>query len=150
MDIASIASNLAARFNAANIVPPDGYDDIALATHQLPNAITTTPTALVFPPEGEFSYPSGHKRSTNLSFPVRFYVAATSDRPRATAALYAWWEVLIDQLEAAYDIDSTALGVTHAVPVDMSMGTAEYAEQEYAVIELTVLVHVEQGYSPST
>lgn len=150
MDLATIASNLAARFGAAAITPPSGYDDIATATHELPNAITTTPTALVFPPEGDFTYPSGHKRSTNLAFPVRFYLAPTSDRPRATAALYAWWEVLVDQLEASFDLDAQATGVTHAVVVGMSAGTSEYAEQEYAVIELEVMVHVEQGYNPST
>jgi len=150
MDIVTIAANLATRFNAANITPPTGYDDIALATYELPNAITTTPTVLVFPPEGAFAYPSGYKRSTNLEFPIRFFLAETSDRPRATAALYAWWASLVDQLEGAYDLDATAKGVTHAVITGMAAGSSEYAEKEYAVIELEVLVHLEQGFSPST
>jgi len=149
MDVAAIAAALALRYGAAAITPPTGFDDIAQATHELPNAITTTPTALVYPPEAEMAY-SGHKRSTNLVFPVRFYLAPTSDRPRATAALYAWWEVLADQLEGSYDLDQTANGVTHAVVLGMSAGTGEYAEQEYAVIELEIGVHLEQGFNPST
>lgn len=149
MDVAAIASALATRFAAAAITPPTGYTDPATATYQLPNAITTTPTCLVFPPEGEYSY-SGHKRSTNLLFPVRWYIAQTSDRPRAIAALYAWQSVLIDQLEARFDLGLSASGVTHAVIVSTTAGTGEYADQEYAVIEMSVLVHVEEGHSPTT
>lgn len=147
MDLAAIADALAARFSAAAITPPSGYDNVATSTRRLPNAITTTPTVLVFPPEGEMAY-SGHKRSTNQVFPVRFYVAQTSDKPRATDALYAWYGVLVGQLEGQYDLGLSASGVTHAVILSSSAGTGEYAEVEYAVIELMVGVHIEQGHSP--
>ena len=149
MDVAAIASALAARFAAAAITPPSGYNDPATATHELPNAITTTPTALVFPPEVNYSY-SGHKRSTNLIFPVRFYIAQTSDRPRGMAALYAWLGVLVDQLESQFDLGLSSSGTTHAVILSSTAGTGEYAEKEYAVIEFEVGVHHESGYDPTT
>ncbi len=149
MNVAAIAAAIAARFNAAAITPPTGYNDPAKATHRLPNAITTTPQALVFPPEGEYSY-AAHKRSTNLLFPLRFYIATTADRPRAVDALYAWQGVLIDQLEDQFDLGLSSSGVTHAVIVSSTAGTGEYAEQEYVVIEYEILVHVEQGFNPTS
>lgn len=149
MNLATIAAALATRFSSGQITPPTGYSNVALSTHRLPNAIVSTPTCLVFPPEGEMSY-SGHKRSTNQVFPVRFYIALTSDRPRAIDALYAWYEVLVDQLEGQFDLGLSASGVTHAVIVSSTAGTGEYAEQEYAVIEFIVGVHIEHGHSPTS
>jgi hypothetical protein len=149
MDLGAIAAALATRFSAPKITPPTGYNNVALATHRLPNAIVSTPTCLVFPPEGDMAY-SGHKRSTNQAFPVRFYIAATSDRPRAIDALYAWYEVLVDQLEGQFDLGLSASGVTHAVILSSTAGTGEYAENEYAVVEFIVGVHIEQGHSPTS
>jgi len=146
MDVAAIASALAARLGA--ITPPSGYDAIQQATHLLPNGIVNTPTVLVFPPEIDSTF-SGHKRSTDMVFPVRFFIAMTSDRPRALTELYAWQEGLFDQLEGLYDL-GLAPPVTHAVILSMSAGTGEYAEKDYAVIELEVGVHVEEGYTPTT
>ena len=147
MDVAAIASALATRMG--QVSAPTGYDGVRTATHLLPNAITVTPTVLVFPPDIDSVF-SGHKRSSDLVFPVRFFVAMTSDRPRALAELYAWQEGLLDQLEGSYDLDLTGTGVTHAVVLSMSSGTGEYAEKEYAVIEIDVGVHVEEGFSPTT
>lgn len=149
MNVTAIATALALRFGAAAITPPTGYDDIALSTHRLPNAIVTTPTVIVYPPEIESTF-GGHKRSSNLLFPVRFFIAATSDMPRATDAILAWEEVLLDQLMGQFDLGQTANGVTHATIPSLSAGRGEYAEQEYAVVELVVLVHHESGYSPTS
>ena len=89
MNVTAIASAIADRFAAAAITPPSGYTDPGTAVYLLPDAIASTPTAVVFPPEGEFSY-AVQKRSGNLEFPVRWYIAETSDLPRATAKMYAW------------------------------------------------------------
>jgi len=149
MNNTSIAAALATRFSAAHITAPSGYSNVALSAYRLPNAITTTPTVLVFPSDNDFAY-SGHKRSSDLVFPVRFYIAETSDRPRAIDALYAWRDVLEDQLEAKYDLGLSTAGVTHAVVVSSTAGTGDYAEKEYAVVELMVGVHHEAGYTPTT
>jgi len=149
MNISGISEALATRFAAAAITPPTGYNEPVTATHLLPNAITTTPIALVFPPVAEFSY-SGHKRSGDLDYTIRWYIANTADKPRAAAALYAWYDVLVEMLEASFDLDATASGVTHAVVTGARAGPAEYAEKEYVTVELDVTVHTEQGFNPST
>jgi len=148
MDLTAIASAIADRFNAAAITPPAGYTDPATATYRLPNAITSTPTGIVFPPEGEFSY-AAFRRSGNLVFPMRWYIADTSDMPRATDAMYAWGSVLIDQLESQYDLDLAPI-VTHAVIGILSFGKLEYADLEYSGIEYPVTVHIEEAFTPTT
>jgi len=148
MDFTAIASGLAARFAADLLVPPSGYTDPGTATHLLPNAITSTPTAVVFPPEGEFSY-AVHKRSGNLEFPVRFYIAESADLPRATQAMYDWAGTLLDRLEKRYDLNLATV-VTHAVITDVRFGKLEYADQEYVGVEMLVRVHSEEPYAPSS
>lgn len=148
MNLTAIASAIAGRFAAAAISPPSGYTDPGTAVYQLPNAIASTPTAVVFPPEGEFSY-AAFKRSGNLTFPVRWYIAETADLPRATRAMYDWAGTLLDQLEAQFDLDLSPT-VTHAVVDGVRFGKLEYADKEYTGIELSVLVHTEEAFTPST
>lgn len=150
MNIASIGSAVATRFAAAAITPPSGYNDIASSTNELPNAITSLPAVLVFPPDASWAYGPG-RRTGDLVFPVRFYAEAAADRPRATAAVNAWYGVLIDQLEPNFDLDLSGSGhVTHAVITGSSAGTFTYAEKEYAGIEFSVSVHIVQAIAPTT
>ena len=147
-DFSAIASAIADRFNASAITPPSGYTDPGTALYLMPTAIVTTPTAVVFPPEGEFSY-AGYKRSGNLDFPVRWYISDAADLPRATKEMYAWAGTLIDQLEASFDLDLSPT-VTHAVVDGIRFGRLEYADKEYTGIEMSVRVHLEEAFSPST
>lgn len=150
MDVAAIASAIALRFDASTITPPSGYSDVAFATHKLPNAITSLPTALVFPPTGSFAYGPG-RRTGDLSFPVRFYVEQAADRPRATAALYAWQSVLMDQLEGDFDLGQSGSGhVTHAVIDTVSAGSLGYGGADYVGLEFSVDVHIVQAIAPTT
>lgn len=149
-DFAAIASAIAGRFSASAISPPSGYADPGTALWRMPEAITTSPTAVVFPPEGEFSY-SGFRRSGNLDYPVRWYIAPTDDLPRSTQKMYDWAGTLIGQLEPQFDLDlSGSGGVTHAVVTGVRFGRLEYAGQEYSGIEMTVRVHLEEAISPTT
>jgi hypothetical protein len=148
MDITAIASAIADRFSADLLTPPSGYTDPGTATHLLPNAIASTPTAVVFPPEGEFSY-AVMKRSGNLDFPVRFYIADRADLPRGTQAMYDWAGVLIDRLQGRYDLDLSPT-VTHAVVTGVRFGKLEYADQEYVGVEMAVAVHTEEAFEPTT
>ena len=150
MDFAAIASAIALRFDATTITPPTGYNDVALSTHRLPNAITSLPTALVFPSEDVLAYGPG-RRSGDLVHPVRFYVEAAADRPRAMDALYAWKSVLIDQVEGNFDLDQSASGhVTHATITSAGGGPASYGGQDYVALEFSVNVHIVQAISPTT
>ena len=148
MDLTAIASAIADRLGPSAITPPSGYTDPGTAVFELPNAITSTPTAVVFPPEGEFSY-AAHRRNGNLAFSVRWYIADTSDMPRSTRAMYDWAGTLLDQLEAQYDLDLAPI-VAYAVIDGVRFGKLEYADKEYTGIELSVLVHVNEGFTPTT
>lgn len=161
--IKAITQALTARFAADAITPPTGYNDPGTAVFALPTAITTTPTAIVFPPEGEFRY-AAHMRTGTLAYTVRWYIADTADLPRATTAMYDWSNILLDQLETAFDLDLTPFydeafaeagyqvtsPVTHAVVDGIRFGKLEYAEQEYTGIELSVVVSVVEAFNPST
>jgi len=148
MDVTAIASAIADRFAAAAITPPTGYTDPGTAVFKMPNAITSTPTAVVFPPEGEFTFES-YRRVGNLVFPVRWYIADTSDLPRSTQAMYDWAGTLIDQLEASYDLDISA-PVQYAYIDAMRFGKLEYADKEYSGIEMQVTVHLVESFAPTT
>lgn len=152
MDTAAIAAAIALRFGPAAITPPTGYADIRLSTHRLPKSIVTTPTVLVFPPEASWSYGASH-RTGDLLFPVRFYAEVTADLPRATDAVYAWHDVLIEMLTGQVQLGQSAQGVTHANWTDSRIGLLTYPalvldNQEPATfmgIEAGVLVHMAQG-----
>lgn len=148
MDLTAIASAIAGRFAAAAITPPTGYTDPGTAVYQLPNAIASTPTAVVFPPEGEFSY-GAQWRSARLLFPVRWYIADTADLPRATKVMYDWAGTLIDQLEASFEL-GLAPTVTSATVSDVRFGKLEYADHEYTGIEMSVLVTTTEAYTATT
>jgi hypothetical protein len=148
VNITAIASAVADRFAPSAITPPSGYTDPGTATHLMPNAITTLPTCVVFPPEGDFSY-QAFKRTGDLTFPVRWYVGDASDLPRATQAMYDWAGVLLDQLEAQYDLDQGP-AVTHAYVTAYRFGRLPYADREYTGIELTVVAHVQEAFTPTT
>jgi hypothetical protein len=147
MDLTACASAIAVRFAAAAITPPSGYTDPGTAVWQLPGAISTTPIAIVFPPEGELSH-WAFKRTANFDFPVRWYVAP-ADSERGTKALYDWSSVLISQLQVDYDLNLSPT-VTHAVVTGVRFGKLEYAGQEFYGLELAVRVHIEEAFTPTT
>lgn len=147
-DIAAIAAAIATRFSSAGITPPTGYDNVTLSTAELPNGITSTPTVLVFPPTGEWTWTPGATRVGDLEFPVRFYIARSADNPRATAAVNAWYSVLIERLIGQLALGQGSNGVTHSFITGSRAGTLTYADVEYVGIEFAVLVHLVEGINP--
>lgn len=147
MNLTAIASAIADRFAAAAITPPTGYTDPGTAVWQMPAAIATTPMAIVFPPEGDFSH-WAHSRTADLDYPVRWYIAP-AESERATKAMYDWAGTLISQLELNYDLDLSPT-VTHAVVTGVRFGKLEYAGIEFYGVEVPVRVHVAEAFTPST
>jgi hypothetical protein len=142
-DFDAINTALVARFAAAAITPPTGYDNVKISTGDLPTGMLPLPAVLVFPESGEFtSYPG--KRDSLHQYVVRFYYNQTGDLERDTAALRKWLTVLVDQLKI-----STQLGgiVTKAYVDSYTVGTFVYATQDYSGIELTVSVLVNEAWA---
>jgi hypothetical protein len=151
-DFDAINTALIARFAAAAITPPTGYDNVKISTGDLPTGMLPLPAVLVFPDEGTFNYGSaGGRRDAHLGFTVRFYYNQTGDLERDTAALRKWLDVLVEQLRAAHQLggltwsSGTRVGeVTHARVDSYSTGTFQYAGQDYTGIELNVDVLVNE------
>lgn len=149
MDVNAIATAIAARFSAAQVTPPAGYDNIALSTATLPDAITSLPAVLVFPPSGTWGFNAGASRTGDLIFPVRFYVGPRADTARSTQAVNKWHSVLIEQLIGQLALGESLRGVTHSFITATDSGSMTYAEMEYLGIELTVNVHLVEAIAPS-
>ncbi len=142
-DFDSITTALVARFAAGAITPPTGYDNVKIATGDLPTGMLPLPAVLVFPESGEFtSYPG--KRDSTHEFKIRFYYNQNGDLERDTVALRKWLTVLVDQLKI-----STQLGgiVTRAYVESYSVGVFDYTPNQYTGIELTVSVLVNEAWA---
>lgn len=142
-DIATIASALAARFAAAQMTAPTGYDAVRMSTHLLPNQLPPTPCVLVFADAGTFRTGAG-TRLGEQSWIVRFYYDQAADMSRGTAALLAWASVLCDQLQGAVQLG----GSVSSARVDAwKIGTLTYAGSDYFGIELSVTTVSTEGWA---
>ena len=142
-DFDAINTALIARFAAAAITPPTGYDNVKISTGNLPEGMFPLPAVLVFPEGGDFTHYPGKRDSTH-QYVVRFYYNQNGDLERDTPALRKWATVLVDQLKI-----STQLGgaVTLAVVTHWAVGTYDYTPNQYTGIELTVSVVVNEAWA---
>jgi len=141
-DFDAINTALVARFAASAITPPTGYDNVKIATGDLPTGMLPLPAVLVFPETGSFTYTN--KRDSIHEYVVRFYYNQNGDLERDTAALRKWLTVLVDQLKI-----STQLGgiVTMATVISYTVGVFDYTPAQYTGIELTVSVLVNEAWA---
>lgn len=144
-DFNAVASAVAARFAAAAITPPSGEEDIALSTHELPDAIVHEPTVLVFPPEEVDIGYGPSLRKVRAEYPVRFYIYKVRDNARNAVLLNKWLTSLYAQLPATLAHLGLATYVNSAVVDHMGIAALTYGGQEYHGIELTVVVNIGEG-----
>jgi len=149
MDIHAIATAIATRFSSANVTPPSGYKNIALATAELPNALTSLPAVLVFPPDGSWGFNAGAARTGDLTFDVRVFLGPMMDNGRNAAMVNKWHSKLIEQLIGQLALGQSLNGVTHSFITSSRSGIIEYADIQYVGIEFEVNVHLVEGINPS-
>ena len=149
MDVHAIATAIATRFDAAHVTPPSGYADIAVSTAELPNAITSLPAVLVFPPNGNWTFNAGAARVGDLRFQVRVYLGPMLDNGRNAAMVNKWHSKLIEQLIGQLALGQSLNGVTHSFITSSRSGIIEYADIQYVGIEFEVNVHLVEGINPS-
>lgn len=149
MDVHAIATAIADRFSAANVTPPSGYDDIALATADMPNALTSLPAVIVFPPDGNWTFNAGGARVGDLRFMVRVYLGPMLDTGRNAVMVNKWHSVLVEQLLGRLALGQANNGVTHSFITSTSSGVIEYADIPYVGLEIEVTVHLVEGINPS-
>lgn len=149
----AINTALVARFSAAQVTPPaGGYDNIRVATGDLPGQMTPLPTVLVFPVSGVYNQQMGGKRDSTNMFMVRFYYNQTGDAERDFPALRRWLDILSDQLVSSVQLggltwsSGTRQGEVTRVKVDAwRIGILTYANLQYSGIELDVSVLVNES-----
>lgn len=152
-DFDAINTALVARFSAAQVTAPaGGYDNIRVATGDLPGQMTPLPTVLVFPVQGTYDQKAAGKRDSTNMFMVRFYYNQTGDAERDYVALRKWLDVLSDQLRASVQLGGLTWTsgvrqgeVTRAKVDDWKIGVLTYANVQYSGIELTVSVLVNES-----
>jgi hypothetical protein len=133
-DMYAVATALAARFAAAQVTPPAGYQNIRKATAAPPNAMPVRPCVIVFPEDGEFRTGNG-TRMGGSEWLVRFYFNETGDIARDQVALLKWLTVLVDQLKLSVQLGGT---VTTARVDGYKIGVMGYGRKDYSGIELRV------------
>ncbi|HKV68919.1 MAG TPA: hypothetical protein VJN72_12590 [Gaiellales bacterium] len=142
-DFDAINTALAARFAAAAITPPTGYDNVKISTGDLPTAMLPLPAVLVFPQSGDFTHYPG-KRDSIHEYVVRFYYNQAGDLERDMAALRKWLTVLVDQLKLSTQLSGN---VTLATVDSWTVGILEYTPNTYTGIELTCHVVVNEAWA---
>jgi hypothetical protein len=152
-DFDAINTALVARFAPAQVTPPaGGYDNIRVATGDLPGQMTPLPTVLVFPESGTYDQRAAGKRDSVNTFIVRFYYNQTGDAERDFVALRKWLDVLSDQLRASVQLGGVTWSsgvrvgeVTRAKVDTWKIGVMTYAGLQYSGIELSVSVLVNES-----
>ena len=141
LDLLAIADALAARYAPAAVTPPTGYANIVDSTARPKNALTQSPSVVVWPNEGELNYASTQgMRKGEHEFLVNFYYAKhEGDLPRESAALIAWLGVLLDQLHAQTSLGLAPI-VMKALVATWKIGALTYAGSIWDGITLTVNV----------
>ena len=145
MDYHGIAGAIAARFASGLVTPPSGLTNIAVATSTPPNALSQSPTVVVWATRGDWIVGANEVRDEPAEFLVNFYYAKhEGDMPRETAALQKWLGVLRDRLFGQMKLGLGASGVMKAIPVSWSIGVLTYAGIEYDGITITINVWTQE------
>lgn len=143
MDFDAIASALAARFAAAQVTPPAGYNNIVVSTANIPEELPRQPCVLVFLDTGDFETGNG-TRIGGHNWLVRFYYSQETDMERHQVGLRKWATVLVDQLKTSVQLSGTVV----VARVDgYTLGILNYAGQAYAGIELKIGVATSEGWA---
>ena len=145
-DFDAINTALVARFAAAQVTPPTGYDNVKISTGDLPTGMLPLPAVLVFPESGDFTHYPG-KRDSVHEFTVRFYYNQDGDLERDTVALRKWLTVLVDQLKTGTQLGGA---VTLATVTHWTVGSFDYSPipgVKYTGIELTVEIVVNEAWA---
>lgn len=141
MNSKATADALATRF-AGLTVTLNGVSE-ALATEptaSLPNRITKGPVILIFHPIGVLDVVMSRIRTDELDFPVRLLRDPLNVPDRADA-LYAWYDVMRDQVEKNLDLDLAYVAWARPITMRAAIDGHLYAGDSYDLVELIVRVH---------
>lgn len=143
-DLDAISTALAARYAAAAITPPGGFQNVRSSTNDPPNQLRETPCVVVSQTSANMQTGNGTRIGT-FEYAVRFYYAQATlaDLSRDMDALVKWETVLIDQLRL-----SAQLGGIVAVARAMSSdyGIMRYGGSTYSGVQITVAITTTEAW----
>jgi len=144
-DFDAIAVALAGRFSSANVTPPVGFQNIRVATADLPGQMTVLPAVLIFADNGDFQTGNGQRQGGH-QFTARFYLteAGLGDLPRDMPVLRKWLTVLVDQYKLAAQLGGI---VSSCRLMTWKIGIMDYAGVTYSGIEMGVHVVTNEGWA---
>ena len=138
MNTKATANAIAARFVG---ITTSAGDTIAVGpTASLPNAITKGPALLVYHPTGVLDVGVSKLRSDELDFPVKLLIDPF-DVPTRSDALYAWYDVMRDVVEAQLTLGLAYVAWARPISVRIKIDGESYAGKLFDVVELIVRVH---------
>lgn len=142
MDFDAHGVALAARFTAANLTAPTGYQPIRYATNYPAASLGVLPCVHVVPTEGDLVSGNG-KRESGEEWTVRFYLAEVGPLEKNVKGLQKWLQVLVDATKASVQLGAT---VELALVTGWRIAVLTYGERQYDGIELTVHIEAHESW----
>jgi hypothetical protein len=139
VNLKATADAIAARFTGVTAVVDGKTESLSLVTSSLPNTIGKGPFLLVFHPRGVLDVGVSKLRKDQLDFPVRF-LRDPVNFPSRSDALYAWYDVLRDRVEASETLGLSYVAWAQPISTRVEVDGHDYAETTYDVIEFIVRV----------
>lgn len=141
MNTLDVADAIAARFSGITA----GGVGLALGpTARLPDNVTRTPALLVYPPEGSLGLTMSLRDDT-LTFPVRLLLTTQAEAPRTTAALYAWYDAMRDQVGKQMTLGLAYVAWAQPVSMRIELAGQPYEGVPFDVVEIMVEVRFNEA-----
>lgn len=140
MNSKATADALAARFAGLTATFNGASEALVASTASLPNSVAKGPIVLVYPPVGVLGIQMSKIRDDELDYPVRL-LRDPLNVPVRTDALYAWYDVMRDRVEADMDLGQTNVAWAMCISMRAALDGIKYAGADFDLVELVVRVH---------
>jgi hypothetical protein len=143
VDYDAIGDALAARFRGLST--PSGEDPLtnAAVTNELPDALSTTPALLVWPPVREdFQWGPSNQRWVRQEWHLHFYRASSGTLAQRLVGMQKWRPLLVDRIVGQIQLGLAYVDWAELNSIVLSEGS--YAEIAYDDFDLTVIVQIRE------
>lgn len=141
---ATVIAALAAHLSAAT--PPTGYTLRQVHAYP-PDNLAAVPAAVIIPADDSINYGAAN-RQISLNLTATVYLQPQADLARKYADLMAWRTWLRDSLIDGVTLDGTD-AVAQASVVSTSIGTDQWADQDYLTVTASIVISAVEAISAS-
>ena len=140
----TIINALAAHLRAAT--PPTGYTLRTVHAYP-PDNLAVVPAVVIVPADDSVSYGAANRQVT-LNLTATVYLQPQADLARKYADLMAWRTWLRDSLIDGVTLDG-ADAVAQASVISTSIGTDQWAEQDYLTVTASIVIAAVEAINAS-